>query len=65
MPVYDRFTATLDRVPPAAYVIASEDTAVRRIVRHRLDHQRIFDLRRGRGAAVRRSSASSPEPLEN
>jgi zinc carboxypeptidase len=28
MPVYDRFTPTLDRVPPAAYVIPAEDTAV-------------------------------------
>jgi hypothetical protein len=28
MPVYDRFTSTLDRVPPAAYVIAPQDTAV-------------------------------------
>ena len=158
MPVYDRFTSTLDRVPPAAYVIAPEDTAVVTLLRlHgiRVDRsdsgwtargetfaidsivtnprpfqghheirlkghwerglqslpsrsfivstaqsrgalivyllepesedgfttwnffdshirkggkypvRRIFDLRRGRGAAVRRSSASSPQPIEN
>jgi hypothetical protein len=158
MPVYDRFTSTLDRVPPAAYVIAPEDTAVVTLLRlHgvRVDRsdtawtargesfaidsiitsprpfqghheirlkghwerglqslpsssfvvstaqprgalivyllepesddgfttwnffdrhlqkggkypvKRIFDLRRGRGAALRRSSASSPQPLDN
>jgi hypothetical protein len=158
MPVYDRFTSTLDRVPPAAYVIAPEDTAVVSLLRlHgvRVDEsdsawtargesfaidsiitnprlfqghhetrvkghwerglqslpsssfivstaqprgalivyllepesddglatwnffdsrmqkggkypvKRIFDLRRGRGAALRRSSASSPQPLDH
>jgi hypothetical protein len=33
MPVYDRFTSTLDRVPPAAYVIAPEDTGVVTLLR--------------------------------
>jgi hypothetical protein len=33
MPVYDRFTSTLDRVPPAAYVIAPEDTAIVTLLR--------------------------------
>ncbi len=33
MPVYDRFTSTLDRTPPAAYVIAPEDTAVATLLR--------------------------------
>jgi hypothetical protein len=33
MPVYDRFTSTLDRTPPAAYVIAPEDTAVVTLLR--------------------------------
>ena len=33
MPVYDRFTSTLDRVPPAAYVVAPEDTAIVRMLR--------------------------------
>jgi hypothetical protein len=33
MPVYDRFTSTLDRLPPAAYVIAPRDTAVVALLR--------------------------------
>jgi hypothetical protein len=33
MPVYDRFTSTLDRTPPAAYVIAPDDTAVVTLLR--------------------------------
>jgi len=33
MPVYDRFTSTLDRAPPAAYVIVPEDTAVATLLR--------------------------------
>ena len=33
MPVYDRFTSTLDRTPPAAYVIPPEDTAVVTLLR--------------------------------
>lgn len=33
MPVYDRFTSTLDRLPPAAYVIAPQDTAVVTLLR--------------------------------
>lgn len=33
MPVYDRFTSTLDRTPPAAYVIAPEDTAIVTLLR--------------------------------
>jgi Zinc carboxypeptidase len=33
MPVYDRFASTLDRVPPAAYVIAPQDTAVVTLLR--------------------------------
>jgi hypothetical protein len=33
MPVYDRFTSTLDRTPPAAYVVAPEDTAVVALLR--------------------------------
>jgi hypothetical protein len=33
MPVYDRFTSTLDRVPPAAYVLAPEDTAIVTLLR--------------------------------
>ena len=33
MQVYDRFISTLDRLPPAAYVIAPEDTAVVTLLR--------------------------------
>jgi len=33
MPVYDRFTSTLDRTPPAAYVIVPQDTAVATLLR--------------------------------
>ena len=33
MPVFDRFTSTLDRIPPAAYVVAPADTAVVRLLR--------------------------------
>lgn len=33
IPVYDRFTSTLDRTPPAAYVVAPQDTAVVRVLR--------------------------------
>jgi Zinc carboxypeptidase len=33
MPVYDRFTSTLDRTPPAAYVLAPGDTAVATLLR--------------------------------
>jgi hypothetical protein len=33
MPVYDRFTSTLDRTPPAAYVLAPDDTAIITLLR--------------------------------
>ena len=33
MPVYDRFTSTLDRTPPAAYVLAPGDTTVVKVLR--------------------------------
>ena len=33
IPVYDRFTSTLDRTPPAAYVVAPGDTAVAALLR--------------------------------
>jgi len=33
MPVYDRFTSTLDRTPPAAYVVAPEDTTAVTLLR--------------------------------
>jgi hypothetical protein len=33
MPVYDRFVSTLDRTPPAAYVVAPQDTAIATLLR--------------------------------
>jgi len=33
MPVYDRFTSTLDRLPPAAYVLAPPETAAVNLLR--------------------------------
>ncbi|HWL41276.1 MAG TPA: M14 family metallopeptidase [Gemmatimonadaceae bacterium] len=33
MPVFDRFTSTMDRIPPAAYVIPPSDTAVVTLLR--------------------------------
>ncbi len=33
MPVFDRFTSTLDRIPPAAYVMGPRDTAVVTLLR--------------------------------
>ncbi|MFN2603352.1 MAG: M14 family metallopeptidase [Gemmatimonadaceae bacterium] len=33
MPVYDRFTSTLDRTPPAAYIVAPDDTAIVSLLR--------------------------------
>jgi len=33
MPVYDRFNSTLDRLPPAAYVIAPQDTVIVTLLR--------------------------------
>jgi hypothetical protein len=33
MPVYDRFASTLDRTPPAAYVVAPGDTAIATLLR--------------------------------
>ena len=33
IPVYDRFTSTLDRLPPAAYVLAPAETAVVNLLR--------------------------------
>jgi hypothetical protein len=33
MPVYDRFESTLDRTPPAAYVVAPQDTAIATLLR--------------------------------
>jgi hypothetical protein len=55
IPVYDRFTSTLDRTPPAAYVVAPQDTAVVRLLRlHgiRVDRSDSAWLARGEGYIV-------------
>jgi hypothetical protein len=50
MPVYDRFTSTLDRTPPAAYVLAPEDTAVVALLRlHGIRVDRSDTVWRARG----------------
>jgi hypothetical protein len=50
MPVYDRFTSTLDRTPPAAYVLPPEDTAVVTLLRlHGIRVDRADTLWRARG----------------
>jgi hypothetical protein len=50
MPVYDRFTSTLDRSPPAAYVIPAEDSAVVSLLRlHGIHVDRSDSAWMGRG----------------
>jgi hypothetical protein len=52
MPVYDRFASTLDRIPPAAYVVAPQDTAVVRLLRlHGIRVERSDTAWRARGEA--------------
>lgn len=50
MPVYDRFVSTLDRAPPAAYVVAPQDTAVVALLRlHGIHVDRSDSVWRARG----------------
>lgn len=66
MPVYDRFTSTLDRVPPAAYVIAPRDTAVVALLRlHgiRVDRSDSAWTARGEGFTID-SIITSPRPFQ-
>ncbi|HEY1953160.1 MAG TPA: M14 family zinc carboxypeptidase [Gemmatimonadaceae bacterium] len=50
MPVYDRFTSTLDRTPPAAYVVAPQDTAaIRLLALHGIRIERSDTAWRARG----------------
>ena len=54
MPVYDRFVSTLDRTPPALYVIAPEDTAVVSLLRlHGIRVERSDTAWTARGEAFR------------
>jgi len=66
MPVYDRFTSTLDRVPPAAYVISPRDTAVVALLRlHgiRVDRSDSAWTARGESFAID-SIITSPRPFQ-
>jgi len=66
LPVYDRFTSTLDRVPPAAYVVAPEDTAVVTLLRlHgvRVDRSDSAWTARGESFTID-SIATSPRPFQ-
>jgi hypothetical protein len=66
IPVYDRFTSTLDRTPPAAYVIAPRDTAVVTLLRvHGLRVDRSDSAWRARGEAyVIDSIITSPRQFQ-
>ena len=66
MPVYDRFASTLDRVPPAAYVIAPEDTAVVTLLRRhgiRVDRSDSAWTARGESFAID-SVITNPRPFQ-
>lgn len=67
MPVYDRFTSTLDRVPPAAYVIAPQDTAVVTLLRlHGIRVERSDSAWTARGETFTIDSIiTSPRPFQN
>jgi hypothetical protein len=66
MPVYDRFTSTLDRTPPAAYVLAPKDTAVVRLLRlHGIRVDRSDSAWTARGESfVIDSIITSPRPFQ-
>ena len=66
MPVYDRFTSTLDRTPPALYVVAPEDTAiVTRLLLHGINVQRSDSAWTARGESFLIDSIiTSPRPFQ-
>ncbi|GAC1484428.1 MAG: M14 family metallopeptidase [Gemmatimonadaceae bacterium] len=66
MPVYDRFTSTLDRTPPAAYVVAPADTAVVTLLRlHGVRVDRSDSAWTARGESfVIDSIITSPRPFQ-
>jgi len=66
MPVYDRFQSTLDRVPPAAYVIPPGDTTVVSLLRlHGIRVDRSDTAWRARGEAFTVDSIiTSPRPFQ-
>ena len=66
MPVYDRFTSTLDRLPPAAYVIAPQDTAAVGLLRlHGIRVERSDSAWTARGETFTIDSIiTSPRPFQ-
>ena len=66
MPVYDRFTPTLDRLPPGAYLIPAEDTAVVALLDlHGIHVDRSDSSWRARGESfVVDSIVRSPQPFQ-
>jgi hypothetical protein len=66
MPVYDRFTSTLDRTPPAAYVLTPQDTAVATLLRlHGIRVDRSDSAWTARGESfVIDSIITSPRPFQ-
>ncbi len=66
MPVYDRFTSTLDRLPPAAYVIAPQDTAAVALLRlHGIRVERSDSAWTARGETFSIDSIiTSPRPFQ-
>jgi hypothetical protein len=66
MPVYDRFTSTLDRVPPAVYVLAPRDTAAVTLLRlHGIRVDRSDSAWTARGEAFTIDSIiTSPRPFQ-
>jgi hypothetical protein len=66
MPVYDRFTSTLDRVPPAVYVLAPRDTAAVALLRlHGIRVDRSDSAWTARGEAFTIDSIiTSPRPFQ-
>lgn len=66
MQVYDRFTSTLDRIPPAAYIIAPRDTAIVALLRlHGIRVDRSDSAWTARGEAFTIDSIiTSPRPFQ-
>ncbi|HUR00521.1 MAG TPA: M14 family metallopeptidase [Gemmatimonadaceae bacterium] len=66
MPVFDRFTSTLDRAPPALYVLAPGDTAIVRLLRmHGIRVERSDSAWTARGESFMVDSIiASPRPFQ-
>jgi hypothetical protein len=66
IPVFDRFTSTLERIPPAAYVVAPGDTAVVTLLRrHGIRIDRSDSAWRARGETFTVDSIiTAPRPFQ-